>query len=79
MARWWSEPLDVEKHRDFMGTTHIGGLPIEPVKDRLIEQRVYFVEVAGLTFHFAALQQIELDWPISMRKSIRVLGNPMLY
>ena len=58
MARWWSEPLDVAKHRDFMSTSHIGGIQIELVKDRLIEQRVYFVEVSGFTFQFVSVEQI---------------------
>jgi hypothetical protein len=58
MARWWTEPLDPNRHRDFMSTCHIGGLPIEPPRDRLIERRVYFVEVAGFTFQFASLDQL---------------------
>jgi hypothetical protein len=58
VARWWSEPLDPERHRDFMSTCHIGGMPIEPPRDRLIEQRVFFVEAAGFTFQFASLEQL---------------------
>lgn len=58
MARWWSEPLDAERHRDFMSTYHAGGVPIEPPRDRLIERRVFFVEAAGFTFQFASLEQI---------------------
>ena len=58
MARWWSEPLDLERHRDFMSTSHIGGMEFEPPRDRLIERRVYFVEAAGFTFQFASLAQL---------------------
>jgi hypothetical protein len=41
-----------------MSTCHIGGMPIEPPKDRLIEQRVFFVNAAGFTFQFASLEQL---------------------
>lgn len=58
MARWWSEPLDTARHRDFMCTTHVGGMAIEPPGDRLIERRVYFVEAVGFTFQFASLDQL---------------------
>ncbi len=58
MARWWFEPLDMERHRDFMSTCHIGGMEFEPPRDRLIERRVYFVEAAGFTFQFASLGQL---------------------
>jgi hypothetical protein len=57
MARWWSEGLDPERHRDFMSSTHIGGLPVEPA-DRLLARRVYFVRAAGFTFQFVGLCQL---------------------
>jgi len=41
-----------------MSTSHIGGMEIEPPRDRLIERRVYFVEAAGFTFQFASLGQL---------------------
>jgi hypothetical protein len=58
VARWWTEPLDTKRHRDFISTSHIGGMEIEPPRDRLIEQRVYFVEAAGFTFQFVSLGQL---------------------
>ena len=58
MARWWREPLDVEKHRDLMSTTDIGGMQIEPLRDRLLERQIYFVEVSGFTFQFVSVEQI---------------------
>jgi hypothetical protein len=58
VARWWFEPLDPERHRDFMSTCHIGGVPIEAPRDRLIQSRVFFVEAAGFTFQFASLEQL---------------------
>jgi hypothetical protein len=54
MARWWYEMLDPERHRDFMSTTHVGGLPPDPV-DRLVGRQVYVVRAAGFTFQFMDL------------------------
>ena len=59
MARLWTETLDPERHVDYMRTSHIGGFPPEPRRDRLIERPVYFVEVCGFTFQFHSLEQIE--------------------
>lgn len=59
MARMWTEPLDPKRHIDYLRTTHIGGFPTEPSRDRLIERRVYFVKVCGFTFQFHSLEQIE--------------------
>jgi hypothetical protein len=41
-----------------MSTCHVGGLPIEPPRDPLIELRVFFVEAAGFIFQFASLDQL---------------------
>ena len=42
-----------------MLTSHIGGVPPEPTRDRLIDRQVYFVAVCGFTFQFQSLGQIE--------------------
>lgn len=59
MARIWKERFDPVKHADHMRTTHIGGSPVEPVRDRLIEREVYFVAVSGFTFQFHSFDQID--------------------
>lgn len=42
-----------------MRTSHVGGFPPEPSRDRLIERLDYFVEVCGFTFQFHSLEQVE--------------------
>ncbi len=59
MARLWAERLNPERHVDYMLTTHIGGSPPDPARDRLIDRWVYFVVVCGFTFEFHSLEQIE--------------------
>ena len=59
MARLWTEPLDLARHRDLMSTNHIGGIECTIPLDRLIEQKVYFIEAAGFTFQFTSLAQIQ--------------------
>jgi len=39
-------------------TIHVGGLPVDPPRDRLIEKWVYFVDVASFTFQFQSLDQL---------------------
>jgi hypothetical protein len=58
MARWWSEPLDPEKHHDFMSSLQIGGIPAEAPRTPFIKTQVYFVAVAGFTFQFVSLAQL---------------------
>ena len=59
MARMWAERLDPRRHVDQMRTIHIGGIPPEPPRDRLIDRWVYFVVVCGFTFEFHSLEQVE--------------------
>jgi hypothetical protein len=58
MARIWKESVDPTRHVDYMATTHVGGFPVDPSPDRLIEREVYFVEVCGFTFQFQSLDQV---------------------
>ena len=55
----WKEKTDPEKHRDYVATSHIGGMPVDRPKDNLIESWVYFVKEAGFTFQFVTLAQLE--------------------
>lgn len=57
MSRHWREKLDPARHADQM-TIHVGGSPVEPPRDALIEKWVYFVEVASFTFQFHSLDQL---------------------
>jgi hypothetical protein len=61
----WKEPLDVERHRDYVsGSQDAGGVPI----DRSISDGwVYFVRVCSFTFSFANLDQL--------REAIRYFGQ----
>lgn len=58
MSRHWREQLDPARHADQM-TIHIGGFPVDPPRDRLIEKWVYFVDVASFTFQFQSLDQLQ--------------------
>jgi hypothetical protein len=64
VSRHWKEKLDPDKHRDFMSTTYIGGVSVENEGDNLVPKWVFFVAVAGFTFQFASLEQIQvcIDW-----------------
>lgn len=66
MARHWSEKLDPERHTDVMGAAlYFGGAHIESAKfASLDDRRMYFVTVAGFTFQFVSLGQLEecLNW-----------------
>lgn len=59
MARIWKERLDPNKHREYLDTTWVGGLPPQPAKDNLLVSWVYFVEVCSFTFQFHSIEQIE--------------------
>lgn len=60
MARHWKEKLDPSKHRDFMSAHQdAGGLPVDVPRDNLLNSWVYFVDVAGFTFQFVAVAQIQ--------------------
>jgi hypothetical protein len=61
----WKEPLDVERHRDYVsGAQDAGGVAI----DRSISDGwVYFVRVCSFTFSFANLDQL--------REAIRYFGQ----
>lgn len=39
-------------------TVGVGGSPVEPPRDRLIEKWVFFVDVASFTFQFHSLEQL---------------------
>ena len=56
MAKHWKEPVDPERHRDFMSTSSVGGIPVNPKKT---DGFVYFVRECGFTFQFANLSQLE--------------------
>ena len=58
MSRHWREKLNPKKHRDYMISVGDGGHYIEPPRDNLIIQYVYFVEVVGFTFQFSSIAQI---------------------
>nr|WP_086939966.1 hypothetical protein [Thaumasiovibrio occultus] len=58
MSNIWRESADPAKHRDFMSTRNEGGVPIEGPRDNLIEQWVYFAQVADFTFEFVTLEQV---------------------
>jgi hypothetical protein len=57
--RFWKERLNPEKHRDYMSTTHVGGIEPALPHDNLIVRWVYFVNVCSFTFQFHSLEQIE--------------------
>jgi hypothetical protein len=78
MARHWIEPLDPERHRDFMSSSWVGGIPADA--DRSGSTDVYFVAVAGFTFQFASLDQLRecLDWfRIKIHPSSRESGHEL--
>lgn len=58
MSRHWREQLDPNRHSDHMNT-RIGGLPVDPPRDRLVEKWVYFVEVTSFTFQFQSVDQLQ--------------------
>lgn len=56
MAKIWKEPLDVERHRDFIsGAQDAGGVPINKKSS---DGWVYFVRECGFIFQFASLEQL---------------------
>lgn len=57
MSRHWREPLDPDRHTDWMSTNEVGGRPAEAPRDPLIEAWVYVVEVDGFRFEFVSLEQ----------------------
>ena len=62
MPRHWIEPLDPDRHVDFMSSTHVGGRPADCARSD--SKDVFFVAVSGFTFQFANLDQLRecLDW-----------------
>jgi hypothetical protein len=65
MAKHWTEPLDPERHIDFMGQREVGGRrPETDPNSRLRGDRAYFVRVSGFTFQFVSLDQMRdcLAW-----------------
>jgi hypothetical protein len=59
MSRHWKEPLDPNRHTDFMGDWSVRGRPVDPPRDNLLRPWVYFVEVCSFTFQFQSLEQID--------------------
>ena len=59
MARFWKEKLDLDKHVDYMKTTHLSGFPVAPSHDNIRERWVYFVTVCSFTFQFQSIEQIQ--------------------
>lgn len=56
MAKFWKEPLDLARHRDFMsGWQDAGGVAIERSRS---DGSVYFVRECGFTFQFASVDQL---------------------
>lgn len=55
MARIWKEPLDEERHLEFMSTFAVGGMPIDRMRS---DGSVYFVRECAFTFQFASLDQL---------------------
>jgi len=58
MSNVWRELADPKIHRDFMSSTHEGGMPIEASHSNLIKKWVYFANVCNFTFQFADLAQV---------------------
>lgn len=58
MGKHWKEKADPTKHRDFMSTYQIGGVPIER-SEQLLQQQVYFVKECSFVFCFVNLNQLE--------------------
>ena len=58
MAKHWKEIANLEKHIDYMSTSHVGGIALKgsPEKDTA---QVYFVQVEGFTFQFVTLDQLD--------------------
>ena len=56
MSRHWQERFDSGTHEDLMHG--LWPLTVHPPKDRLIEQWVYFVRVAGFTFQFLSVEEM---------------------
>jgi hypothetical protein len=64
MSTHWREPLDPSRHRDWMSTAYVGGVPARAPADRLVPAFAYFVSVCGFTFEFVSLEQIReaINW-----------------
>lgn len=58
MSRHWKEKLDPTRHKDFMSSSDIGGVPTKPPNDNLIDASAYFVEVCAFRFEFVLLDQL---------------------
>jgi hypothetical protein len=63
MAKFWREPLDADRHRDYMGGGYrgdgvqdAGGWPVDA---RVSDGWMYFVRECSFTFAFANLAQLE--------------------
>jgi hypothetical protein len=63
MAKIWREPVDPERHRDYMGGGYrddgaldAGGWQVDPAKT---DGWIYFVRVCAFTFCFVSLSQLE--------------------
>jgi hypothetical protein len=54
--RLWRERPNPSVHRDFMSSSHVGGLP---PRDNPLTGWVYFVEVCSFQFQFHSLEQIQ--------------------
>ena len=78
MARHWTEPLNSERHRDFMSSTNVGGLAADSA--RTGSSVVFFVAVTGFTFQFANLGQLRecLEWfRVKVHPSSRESGHDL--
>jgi len=61
MAKWWTERLNPEKHKDHMATTMAGGASTPlPHPPGFAAYPVYFVRVCGFTFEFHRVADIRM-------------------
>ncbi len=58
MSKVWRERKNATKHKDFMNSYVLGGIPVEK-RDNLIIDWVYFAEVEGFIFQFISLEQVK--------------------
>lgn len=76
MPRHWIEQFDSERHRDFMSSRWVDGIPTDA--ELTCSTDVFFVAVAGFTFQFATLDQLHecLDWfRVKIHPSSRESGH----
>lgn len=59
MARMRHERLDPARHRDYMRSRWIGGLPAQAPRDNLLPAWVYVVHGGSFTFEFHSIEQIQ--------------------